>query len=727
MKYLEFLVNFHLGLRTEGSSRVFKDGECSIVQDCYLDEVGDIYSRRFKRLVESFNSPIKTIIPYSKLGKIFIHFSDGSLKSIDGELVTTGLSNSRFSFIEYNDIIFMVNGEDSKQLNENGKLYNIGISAPNPDNSDFASEVSSPKEIQKCESSATDVWGEGGGAACELQHSLYVSLTEDTCETNPYDSGDTVGHKITLQNGDWDPTVCDLGDIWYQFDKEVDLSKYDKIRLWIYVSEAYKAGEIKLFFSDEETEGSSLNNVYISLPAIPATTGTIVELDIPDIELSKKLPGVGFRFLKPTTGSDIVIKIDNIYATVDGNLTGTYYYKYTYIDSNGRESLASNTSNAVTVSSGSISIDLKRSQEPSVVSINIYRLGGTLTDWYLVDTLDNKNQTYTDKTDDTDLSVLFDADSNDTPPNGLMYLVEHYERAVGAYSDDYPNSIQYSVEYQPSYWGSNLSQQYTIGDSRKCSGLLGWDRYIVFYKSNSIYVVEGYNPANWHIRKSASRVGNIAPNAIDFYRIPIFLSYLGLYLFDGDKETYIADRIKSFFEDNRSYLHKSICCIYDNKYFLSIPGASKVLVYDFLLNIFYVYNLKITEIVYNELDGKLYAGDSNNNLVNLNSEGNINLYDTFNMRIKSKAYPLNEKFNESGYLKDFIIGINTKNQDVTMRVYIDGALRQSIDLNTSSMEKVFKKFNATLKGRFAEFEFVCENGTKQIKIEPPLIINPKGM
>ena len=93
-------------------------------------------------------------------------------------------------------------------------------------------------------------------------------------------------------------------------------------------------------------------------------------------------------------------------------------------------------------------------------------------------------------------------------------------------------------------------------------------------------------------------------------------------------------------------------------------------------------------------------------------------------QIRSKAYALHDIPNKVGKLRNFEVGINTQSEDVTLNVYIDNVLSQSKTISTSSMTKINSSFLATLKGRFAEFEFTY-SGTKRIEIEPPLIINPK--
>jgi hypothetical protein len=719
--YKEFSVNFHMGLRTEGSPRIFEDGQCSIAEDCYFDEIGNIYSRKFINIVKEFNSKVITLLSYNYLNELIIHLGDGSLRRIDGTILSSNLSSKKFTYVEYNDILYMVNGENLKQL-ESNILYNIGLEAPSVNDSSFVSDASTETEnypLSKCD----ELWTIGPNSNCELFESLgRITITNDgDYKSNAYDGSDVLSIKIDCSSSWW-VGICTPVVAYWAYDEPKNFSLYNKISMWVKCDNNAPEGGVQLIFSG--TPDCSTVKTMFNLPALTADTWKEVELNINNPDILTSIYSIGIN-ITVDPGNSVVVFVDNIYAYIDGNLNGEYYYKYTYVDANGKESGASIASDAITVTDGIIGIDVVATNNVKVKNINLYRIGGTLTDWYLVATLSNETQTYVDNIPDTSLSILFNALYNDPPPNGLSYIVEHYERIVGAKTKYYPNALLYTEEYEPEHYGSALNQQYLLGNSSKCTGILKWGKYIIFFKNNLIYVIEGNDPTAWHRRRAISHYGNIAPFALGFYIVPVFLSFLGTYFFDGDKETYISEIIQSFFVQHKKYLPDAIGCIYDDKQYISIPGISKVLVYDFSLKIFYIYNIKLTELMYNYLDGKLYGGDGNNNLVTLEENNNINSYDSFDLDIKSKAYPLNDNPNEIGNLRCISVNINTKGQDASLKIYIDEVLKQTITINTNTMEKVDSSTYPYLKGRYVEFEFTC-SGDKQIEIAPPLLVNPRS-
>ena len=118
----------------------------------------------------------------------------------------------------------------------------------------------------------------------------------------------------------------------------------------------------------------------------------------------------------------------------------------------------------------------------------------------------------------------------------MASLFEHYERLIALKTSTYPNGVWYSEEYEPEYFGTTVvGNQYLIGGNDAFTGGLSWGRYVILWKKGEIYVLEGTNPVSWHKRRSGAQVGNVAPYAITFWRLPIFCHYSGLYNFDGEK------------------------------------------------------------------------------------------------------------------------------------------------------------------------------------------------
>lgn len=685
--YKNFLVNFHKGLRQKGSPRIFEDGECSIAQDCYFDEIGNIYSRKFINKIKEFDREIKTIFPY---GDLVISLINGSLYKKDGTIIATELGLNKLSCMEYNNILYLgTNRYDGTNFQTIGNVKPTATPAVTINNT----------EITDCNTAFTASTG------------VTASVEEHDFQSNPDDLTDIKACKLVIADSFTTGLLA-----YYNFTAK-NLSSYTHVGFWIKSDTNINSGVLQLVI--DNTSGCASPLETLDIPALNINEWTWVSLDLSTPANLTAVISVGLK--AASDPGAITVRLDRIIATEEGGLDGAYYYKYTYVDSNGKESNASPASAVINAKQEKANVVVTASSVSKVDYINLYRLGGSLTDYYYVTQVANTTQTIVDYADDNDLDILFDADANDAPPSGLTYLQEHYERLIGSRDTLYPNSVMFTEEYEPEYWGEDLSQQYLISNSDECTGLLSWGRYVIYCKKNRIYVCEGADPTTWHIRRSDSCYGNIAPWALKFYKAPIILNYSGLMFFDGNSEVSFSDKIRGFFDDNKAYLPNSIGEVFDNKYYLAVGNT--VLVYDFILKIFYTYDLSLSELCYNYKDNYLYAGDSDNNLVTLENSTNVDLFDSVNFKIKSKAYPLHDIPGYPGNLKDFIVSMHTYNQIVTLNVYIDEVLKDSIDLSSNKLTRIRKKFDATMKGNFAEFEFVY-SGSKQIEIHSPMVINP---
>lgn len=687
--YKNFLVNFHKGLRKNGSPRIFEDGECSAVQDCYIDEIGNVFSRKHINTIKEFDYTIKTIFPYSNINDLVVSLWDGSFYA-RSSLVSSAIGSNKLSIVEYNNILYF-----NTQRYDGTNLHDSGNIAPSA-----APTVSVGNlEITDCSSAWT------------AATSVTASVDEHDYVTNPDDSADISSCKLVIAD------AFTTGNIGTRAVSSMDLSSYTHIGLWIKSDANINAGVLQLMLDNTAACASPLET--LNIPALTINEWTWVVLDLVTPASLTAIISVGLK--AASDPGEITVKLDRIIAMTEGYLDGEYYYKYTYLDSNGKESSASSASAAINAKEEQVSVVVNASSDSKVDYINLYRLGGTLTDWYYVAQVANTTQTIVDNASDDDLVTLFDADNNDAPPTGLCYLAEHYERLIGAKDTTYKNSINFTREYYPEYWGNALSQQYLISNKDECTGLLSWGRYVIFCKKNRIYVCEGSDPTTWHIRRADSVYGNIAPWAFKFYKAPIILNYSGLMFFDGNDVINFSDKIKDWFTDNKLALSTGIGAIFDDKYYLALQNGV-VLVYDFDLKIFYTYSMTLSELCYNYIDNKLYAGDASNNLVTLEENSNPE-GESISFKIKSKAYPLHDIPGYPGNLRDFIITMHSYNQTVTLNVYIDEVLKDSISLSSEKLTRVRRGFGASLKGNFAEFELVY-SGTKQIEIQSPIVINP---
>lgn len=117
-----------------------------------------------------------------------------------------------------------------------------------------------------------------------------------------------------------------------------------------------------------------------------------------------------------------------------GALTGTYYYKVTYVTADGETELGTVASVVLSAQRASLT-NIPVSSDPKVTSRKIYRgVAGNSTNFFLVTTLaDNTTTTYTDNTEDNALGAI-DATYRSNTTAGKFYWNGFSGGAIGNYS-----------------------------------------------------------------------------------------------------------------------------------------------------------------------------------------------------------------------------------------------------------------------------------------------------
>lgn len=169
-----------------------------------------------------------------------------------------------------------------------------------------------------------------------------------------------------------------------------------------------------------------------------------------------------------------------------GVLTGTLQYVYTYYNIlDGTESMPSPITLDVIATNQQVNIAITKSLDPQVTNVFLYRIGGNFTAFTKVKELLNVSQLYSDNIADADLAVItLTSQTNDTPPNGLKFLVEEY----GTFFAALGSKLYYSRDIgNPNYWPATNQIDFhdtitgiattTIGivvfTSTRCFGLSG--------------------------------------------------------------------------------------------------------------------------------------------------------------------------------------------------------------------------------------------------------------
>jgi len=171
-----------------------------------------------------------------------------------------------------------------------------------------------------------------------------------------------------------------------------------------------------------------------------------------------------------------------------GVLTGTYQYLITYYNSSdGAESGISPLSIELVVATDKIDLtSIPVSADPQVDKKRLYRLGGDLTAFTLVTTIDNIDTTYTDNIADTDVEgTLLEATLYEQALSGLQFLTEHYGILMAAIGD----KVYFTPIGVPNAWPSN---NYIDFDS-DVTGIGKVLNGILIFTLNRAYIITGTN------------------------------------------------------------------------------------------------------------------------------------------------------------------------------------------------------------------------------------------
>jgi hypothetical protein len=161
-------------------------------------------------------------------------------------------------------------------------------------------------------------------------------------------------------------------------------------------------------------------------------------------------------------------------------------------------------------------------------------------------------------------------------------------------------------------------------DGQQITGAKVLSDRLVIYKERSIYNVffTGDNDIPFVVSKSNSAVGCISAGSIqELNNGHVFLSYDGLYFYDGSNSYKISDRITTTltgYNTQRFNQSKSMVQRDKNRYFLALPGASaiesdKVLVWDYFNNAFSIYDginaASMTTVYVGGIEERVYFAD----------------------------------------------------------------------------------------------------------------------
>jgi len=254
---------------------------------------------------------------------------------------------------------------------------------------------------------------------------------------------------------------------------------------------------------------------------------------------------------------------------------GNYKYGYTFIDEDGYEGNMSPVSDAITcVASDSLTLTIAVSSDPKIASRNIYRtsVGGGI--YYYEGKVDNNTETeFTSSIADTSLGT--EASIYHTAPPTTSHLIckrrERLYLAYGGYL--YPSAISDVEYFYPLY-------RLRTGNSDKITGLLEQLNALPIMTESSIERLIGQDEDNFEFRNAFSNKGCYAPRSLVICdNLLIYLSYNGIYYFDGTTSSIFNVKLNEYIKDNinRTYISLSCATYFNDRYIFSYAkGVSTV-------------------------------------------------------------------------------------------------------------------------------------------------------
>ncbi|MEM2124995.1 MAG: hypothetical protein QXQ53_01195 [Candidatus Methanosuratincola sp.] len=367
------------------------------------------------------------------------------------------------------------------------------------------------------------------------------------------------------------------------YDSGVAVQTDDTIGLWVYVPNYKTVRKITLRLKTDSSnyfelsiEQSALNQKTNSWNALFYPLSDWAEIGSPswsNLTLAEIT-------VTPTSSSGTTLYFDSWVLRRTDKLSGTYFYRLTYCDANGVESDSSLISEPITVKGASIYIDsLPCPSSPRVASKRLYRLGGLSSEWRLVATIPNKDQTYyVDSVSDSELGSVFV--ERTTTPYLPKAITVHDDRVVIANltSPDgvsYPTGLMVSEPYSVDVYNPSSLIEIGPNSGGQILWLISAFGYVYVGKENSIWRV---NPNALTERPvlETENFGAVGPLAVchgdnEFY----FLSHKDIVSYNGSHFQSISYPVKNYIESiPESYIHTSWLAYYDNTLFCGIPTSS---------------------------------------------------------------------------------------------------------------------------------------------------------
>lgn len=264
---------------------------------------------------------------------------------------------------------------------------------------------------------------------------------------------------------------------------------------------------------------------------------------------------------------------------------GDYQYAYTFTnDTHGVESNPSPLTDILTLKRSIVYVsDVNDSTDTQVTKKTLYRLGGGVTSFLILDDVANGTTTYTDnKLPSAQDSTLMPS-THLNAPTGLKYLTELYGVLFGAVGD----KLYFTESAEPWYWGDGF---FFIDFDRNVTGIARAQNGLLVFTENETYFIGGTDNSTFLKYLLSGDQGCILHKSISFVdNVALWLSNDGLCASSGGQ-------IKVVSKDKMGKLSLSPVCAmtHDEVYYLF--HSTGVLCADFRFTLRF-YELSYADVV----------------------------------------------------------------------------------------------------------------------------------
>ncbi len=496
------------------------------------------------------------------------------------------------------------------------------------------------------------------------------------------------------------------------------------------------------------------NNVSTLTSVAPGGTASVLALGVHNSYLyAGTLEGKLLKWNKsnawvevaPAYGGEITIWA-LISFTPPSNLNGTYQYFYSYVNSTtGQESALSPVSDAIVATDDLINLsNIDASTDTQVDKKHIYRTGGTLSTINYLGEIVNATTTYEDNIADMAIGDLEDCSHNDVLPAVRFFSIHHHQLFAG-YSDTDKGTVFDSRFYQPEscpdlyFFKVGNESDYVVAVMPLDIDMIVYTRLHTF-RLRYIGMSEGDV-----IMEEIAPIGLVSDNTlvtcVDDAGRPfhLFLGQSakgrGIYRHNGSGVSLISRIVDPIFTGERpdviamdwTYINTCAAAFCKNKYYLAYPETgqttpNKVLVADFDFSpnpAFLRHDFKASAICYDPNTDELIFGGTNKEVYKLSgtsdwisgaAAGITMVYQT----------PYIGNRNQYEQMREILFSADTQGNALTVKVYTDHTLKQTLTCSTASMQRVKLSVNPALCiGKCFSIRFEITS-TSRVKISPPL-------